>query len=391
MGRTLALVAVWALGCGSKDLEVGKGPALNTASVDDSGSNTSGDSAGGDSAGGDSAGAGPDSAGPPPADDPLELCVDEWVASNVGGLRLADGKRPDWLELRNNTSTEVSLAGWVLTDSDDLADGVDLDPSLSVPADGVLVLFADGEPHRGAQHLELSLDAGGESIGLFAPDGQGEVLHYGEVQRDMAIMRTTPCCSGGGCWTLRRDGSPGAPTAGDARETLIALGSSWRYIDTNELPDPTWVTAAFNDSAWALGDAPLGFGDTHLNTVVASGPEGARNLSTWFRQEFYVEDAHRVHDLELDLMVDDGARVWINGDELLRINLPTEVEGEVEVNETTLASAAVSAINETAVVRYAIDGATLVEGGNVVAVEVHQATASSSDLGLDAQLTALRL
>ena len=29
--------------------------------------------------------------------EPLPICVNEWVASNIGGLRLADGERPDWL------------------------------------------------------------------------------------------------------------------------------------------------------------------------------------------------------------------------------------------------------------------------------------------------------
>ena len=122
-------------------------------------------------------------------------------------------------------------------------------------------------------------------------------------------------------------------------------------------------------------------------TVVASGPEGARHVSTWFRQTFYVDAPAHLYDLDLRLMLDDGARVWLNGTELLQVNLP----GDVEINPSTLATTAVGGSNERAIIRYAIDGVPLVETANVLAIEVHQASLTSSDLGMHAELTALRL
>ena len=316
------------------------------------------------------------------------ICVNEWVASNVGGFRLNDGQHPDWLELHNPGRTDAPLEGWRIGDSDDPEEAERLSPELVVPAGGELVLFADGRTELGPQHLALSLDADGETVALFAPDGGGEVWVYEAVESDIALARITDCCVGDDCWAAVRDGTPGVGNAdgGDAREVLVEAGSEWRYLDTNSEPEAGWTNHGYSDSAWALGVAPLGYGDAHQVTVLSPGAEGARNISAWFRQEFYVTDAGRLHDLELELLVDDGARVWINGAELLRVNLP-----EGEVTASTLATATVGGANEIAYIRYAIDGAVLADTGNVLSVEVHQASVTSSDMGMDARLTALRL
>ena len=65
-------------------------------------------------------------------------------------------------------------------------------------------------------------------------------------------------------------------------------------------------------------------------------------------------------------MVDDGARVWLNGVEALSENVPP---------------ANVDATRETLVVPFWLDPALLVEGDNVIAVEVHQG--GEDDLAFD--------
>ena len=333
----------------------------------------------------------PDEEGASETEDPapLELCVNEWVASNMAGLRLADGTRPDWLELHNPGEEDRSLDGWTIGDSDDPEDVEPLDASLVVPAGGELVLFADGRVELGPRHLDMGLDADGETVALYAPDGRGEVVHYGAVEPDLAVARTSDCCRGEGCWEMTRLGSPGVGNtdSGDRRQVLIAAGTEWRYLDTNVEPDVSWTQVAFDDSSWARGSAPLGFGDGHHVGTLYGGPDGARHISTWFREAFFVGDAPALHQLELDLMVDDGARLWINGVEVLRVNLPADAE----IASSTLAVVPVDGISESARIRYAIDGTMLVTGINVLAVEVHQDSANSPDLGLDVQLTALWL
>ena len=84
--------------------------------------------------------------------------------------------------------------------------------------------------------------------------------------------------------------------------------------------------------------------------------------------------------------VDDAAVIWLNGVEVQRVNLTTE-----EVTTDTWAQVAIAEPNESAVLDYRLDVGDLVDGDNVLAVEVHQAAATSSDLTFDAGLLATRM
>ena len=80
---------------------------------------------------------------------------------------------------------------------------------------------------------------------------------------------------------------------------------------------------------------------------------------------------------------DDGAVVYLNGAEVLRTNLPTGT-----ITATNLATATVSGRDETNWFRAHSPGMRSTNGLNVIAVEVHQAAANSSDLGFDLELSA---
>jgi hypothetical protein len=84
--------------------------------------------------------------------------------------------------------------------------------------------------------------------------------------------------------------------------------------------------------------------------------------------------------LHLDCALDDGAVFWLNGQEVLRDNVPAGA-----VDETTLASAAV----DDAELFAEISSGALVQGGNVLAVSLHQADDPDPDLLLDCGLRAV--
>src|SRR5512134_2418907 len=75
-----------------------------------------------------------------------QIRISEFLAQNDGLTRDQDGESPDWIELHNNSSTAVSLAGWRLTDS-----GTNLAkwtfPAVSIAANGYLLVFASGKNH----------------------------------------------------------------------------------------------------------------------------------------------------------------------------------------------------------------------------------------------------
>ena len=107
-------------------------------------------------------------------------------------------------------------------------------------------------------------------------------------------------------------------------------------------------------------------------------------VTSWFRLGFEVAGADTMDSMTLGIMRDDGAVVYVNGIEVLRDDMP-----DGEILPTTLASAATT--SETGFFSYTLDAFPLVEGHNVVAVEIHQYTATSSDLTMDLQLSGSRI
>jgi hypothetical protein len=161
---------------------------------------------------------------------------------------------------------------------------------------------------------------------------------------------------------------------------LVPLGSTWSYRDSGVDPGTNWAGVGFDDAAWKQGAAELGYGDGDEATVVSYGPTAsAKYTTTWFRRGFALSDPSKVIDLTLRLRRDDGAVVHLNGVEVARSNMPTG-----PVNAATRATT--DNINETALYTFGIDPTKLLAGANVLAVEIHQATANSSDISMEAEL-----
>ncbi len=164
---------------------------------------------------------------------------------------------------------------------------------------------------------------------------------------------------------------------------LIALGSAWRYLDDGTDRGSSWREPGFDDSGWAEGAARLGYGDDGEVTEIDGGPDDERYPTAYFRRHLEIADPASVASLRLRLLRDDGALVWINGEEAFRSNLPEGV-----VTYDTLAEDTQSGSEEDELHAADIDPGLLVPGDNVVAVEVHQVNLTSSDLSFDLELTA---
>lgn len=173
-------------------------------------------------------------------------------------------------------------------------------------------------------------------------------------------------------------------TPGLAGETpLVTAGSTWSFLDGGVAPAADWTSLSYDDSAWATGAAPLGYGIVGVVTTVGWGPDPVnRYVTTWFRREFDVTDPSDVDALSLGLRRDDGAIVYLNGVEVMRENLPAIV------GPTTLATRSVIGVDQDTFVDLALAPGLITEGANVVAVEVHQQAVSSIDLVMDLRLSA---
>jgi hypothetical protein len=163
--------------------------------------------------------------------------------------------------------------------------------------------------------------------------------------------------------------------------SLVPRGSLWRYLDTGIDPGTAWISPSFDDSSWLVGQAQLGFGDGDEATVIRRFDlSGSPLITAYFRHTFNVADASAVAGLSLRLWRDDGAIVYINGTEVLRDNMPTG-----PVNYSTFAATTAFDDGNIAVLAQ-LSSSLLVNGGNVIAAEVHQANPVSSDITFDLQL-----
>ena len=186
------------------------------------------------------------------------------------------------------------------------------------------------------------------------------------------------------CFALVLLFSVAFPVAAAAQpEVLLPANSTWRYLDQGE-EEPGWTELNFDDSLWSNGKAQLGYGNGAEERTLSFGADVEnRHITSWFRGHFSVEDAADIAALNLNLLVDDGAVVYLNGAEVLRRNLP-----DGAIAPETLASEDVVGSDEHRFFHTAIDPAGLIEGRNVLAVEVHQSAPDSRDLAFDLSLFA---
>jgi hypothetical protein len=167
-----------------------------------------------------------------------------------------------------------------------------------------------------------------------------------------------------------------------AEQTLIPAGSAWKYNDSGSNLGTAWRAAAYDDASWPLGLAELGYGDGDESTVLSYGGNTTnRRITYYFRRSFNVADPASVGALTLRYVRDDGCIIYVNGVEVVRSNMPTGT-----VSYTTRATAAIADADETAWLQAPIDPALLVRGTNVIAVELHQSSPTSSDISFNLEL-----
>jgi hypothetical protein len=132
---------------------------------------------------------------------------------------------------------------------------------------------------------------------------------------------------------------------------------------------------AFDDAAWPAANARFGWG---LDGELAPLTPG--RVAHYFRRWFTLGNGAQLTELLCELVRDDGAVVYLNGTEIFRSNMPGG-----PVNAGTLASLTVDTPDETTWFETVLStaGSGLSGGSNLVAVELHQASPTSSDASFD--------
>ncbi len=167
-----------------------------------------------------------------------------------------------------------------------------------------------------------------------------------------------------------------------SRQQFVVSGDYWKFDDQGFAPPIGWKGLPYFDKDWQVGLAKFGYGDNDETTTVSyGGIDNQKQITTYFRRRFYLSDPSDYSALTTSLLVDDGAVIYLNGNEVERINIDPGI-----VTYSTPAQEAVGGDDEKTFFDWVLDPADLVAGENVIAVEVHQRSQTSSDLGFDLTL-----
>ena len=153
-------------------------------------------------------------------------------------------------------------------------------------------------------------------------------------------------------------------------------GRTWRYIFDPDSLGPDWLNPDYA-MPWG-GSAPLGFGYELIDRELPA----AQGVTSYFQKSFYVGEVDEIDSLSVELMVDDGAVVYLNGQEIIRENLPA---GAIDHLTPALVS-----IDEPIFNTYVIDPSLLIEGDNSINAEVHNFNLEDEDLVFDLAVNAQR-
>jgi hypothetical protein len=168
---------------------------------------------------------------------------------------------------------------------------------------------------------------------------------------------------------------------------LIAKGDAWKYQESWWEPANDWRALNYDDSGWDTENAQFGYGEGDESKVLTYGGDPQNKMiTTWFRKKFSIEDKSVFTRYTLHLLRDDGARVYLNGMEVIRDNLDRWWVGSY-----TTAMQDIDGADENIFQTWFLNPALFYEGENVIAVEVHQSSATSDDMSFDMDLLATYL
>jgi hypothetical protein len=168
-----------------------------------------------------------------------------------------------------------------------------------------------------------------------------------------------------------------------SQTVLVSENATWNYLDDGSNQGTAWKDLDYNDDSWESGPAELGYGDGGEATVIHYGSNASNKYITYyFRYNFVLSDPLTADYLLLRLIRDDGAVIYLNGNEVCRSNMPSG-----GINYLTLASSAVSGTAESTFYEFLIPSNLLVTGTNLIAAEIHQSSVTSTDISFKLKLS----
>ena len=130
----------------------------------------------------------------------LNLCINEFMANNATTVSrrrpssYADeaGEYGAWIEIYNGGRISINMGGMFLSDDVAYPNKWRI-PNITIPPDGFLLFWADGDEEQGALHPNFKLNPDGGTIGLFDTNENRnapiDIIHFGIQQTDTSLGR----------------------------------------------------------------------------------------------------------------------------------------------------------------------------------------------------------
>lgn len=304
-----------------------------------------------------------------------------------------------FLELINYGRAPVDLAGWTIKRF-----GPGTNYQFTLPS----LALAPGA-FREISYAELGfIPQLTDRLALYLPDGTN--VADGVVAKPELRARSP---DGTGAWWFPNQPTPGASNSFAVRDELVineimyhqrelraapatysptnlllTITNLWKFHNLGLDLGTDWRLPAYDDSSWRASNAVF-YAPTNPFTLPApkntflplTNSSGTRIITYYFRTSFEFTGATNNLRLALRSIIDDGAVFYLNGVEVHRQNLPA-----TSISYSTLASTLIQIPGFTGPT--AIPAATLVQGLNTLAVEVHQINLSNTDMDFGTELHA---
>ena len=156
--------------------------------------------------------------------------------------------------------------------------------------------------------------------------------------------------------------------------------SSWKYYDRGSLDGQSWMAVNYSDSNWSTGTPPIGYDYNNQHPEIVT--ETAGDLPTYYFRKTFDLTSHASDNVyTLNWIADDGFIVYVNGKEAGRYNMPS---GEVRYSQYSSSWAHDNPDSGT----MTLDASLFRKGSNLIAVELHNNSATSTDIYWQASLIA---
>jgi hypothetical protein len=157
-------------------------------------------------------------------------------------------------------------------------------------------------------------------------------------------------------------------------ETIIFNNDNWKYFVGFSEPDPGWRQLSFNDASWMQGPGGFGYGDNDEITVIPVC------TSVYLRIKFNVTDTGTIASALLSMDYDDAFVAYINDVEIARVGISGEHPAYSQLGNDHEATMYRGGIPESFLIDKNKLKMCLLIGENVLSIQVHNSSSTSSDL-----------